>query len=125
MRGLNRVMLLGNLGRDPEMKQLETGRARASFRVATSDWRNDHKTGEKIEHTEWHRVVAWGKTAELAGEFLRKGRRVLIEGRLQTRHWADAEGKERYYTEVVADSITFLDSPHTEAPTEAQAEAVS
>jgi single-strand DNA-binding protein len=121
MRGMNRVLLIGRLGRDPETKQTEGGHKLTTFSVATSDAWNDQKTGERVERTEWHRIVSWDKRAELAAEYLAKGRQVCIEGRLQTRKWQDAEGKDRWSTEVVAESITFLDAPRAASGDEAVA----
>ena len=109
MSGLNKVILIGNLGGDPEMKKLDSGRARTTFSIATSSNWTD-KSGERQERTEWHRIVAWGKTGELAAEYLSKGRQVCVEGRIQTRKWQDKEGGDRYTTEVVADNVTFLGS---------------
>jgi len=111
MGTINRVILIGNLGQDPEAKELEGGRALTKFSLATSDSWTDKKTGERVEQTEWHRIVSWGKTAELAAKYLGKGRQVCVEGRLQTRKWQDKEGKDHTTTEVVADNVTFLDKP--------------
>ena len=115
MSGVNRAILVGNLGADPEVRQVEGGKAMATFRIATSE-RFTNRDGEKEERTEWHRVVAWGKTAELAGEYLTKGRKVYVEGRLQTRKWTDRDGQERRTTEVVASQITFLGKGNAERP---------
>lgn len=107
--GLNKVLLIGRLGGDPEIRYTTNGTAVANFNVATNEtWTN--KEGEKGERTEWHKIVVWGKQAELCGEYLSKGRQVFIEGRLQTRSYEDKEGKKRYITEVRADSVQFLDS---------------
>ena len=100
-RGVNRVTILGNLGNDPEVKHTNSGSAIASLTVATSESWNDKATGEKKEITEWHRVVLFGKLAEVAGEYLRKGSQVYIEGQLRTRKWTDNAGVEKYTTEVV------------------------
>ena len=100
-RGVNRVTILGNLGNDPEVKQTNSGSAIANLTVATSESWNDKATGEKKENTEWHRVVLFGKLAEVAGEYLRKGSQVYIEGQLRTRKWTDNAGVEKYTTEVV------------------------
>jgi single-strand DNA-binding protein len=108
MGSINRVFLIGNLGQDPESKELENGRARTTFSVATSESWNDKKTGEKVEQTEWHRIVSWGKTAEVVAKYLGKGSQVCVEGRLQTHKWQDKEGKDHTRTEVVADGVTFL-----------------
>ena len=100
-RGVNRVTILGNLGNDPEVKQTASGSAIANLTVATSESWNDKATGEKKEITEWHRVVLFGKLAEVAGEYLRKGSQVYIEGQLRTRKWTDQSGQEKYTTEIV------------------------
>ncbi|ECV1080092.1 single-stranded DNA-binding protein [Salmonella enterica subsp. enterica serovar Cerro] len=100
-RGVNRVTLLGNLGNDPEVKYTASGSAIANLTVATSESWNDKATGEKKEITEWHRVVLFGKLAEVAGEYLRKGSQVYIEGQLRTRKWTDNAGVEKYTTEIV------------------------
>lgn len=100
-RGVNRVTILGNLGNDPEVKYTASGSAIANLTVATSESWNDKATGEKKEATEWHRVVLFGKLAEVAGEYLRKGSQVYIEGQLRTRKWTDNAGVEKYTTEIV------------------------
>lgn len=100
-RGVNRVTILGNLGNDPEVKYTASGSAIANLTVATSESWNDKATGEKKEITEWHRVVLFGKLAEVAGEYLRKGSQVYIEGQLRTRKWTDNAGVEKYTTEIV------------------------
>ena len=100
-RGVNRVTILGNLGNDPEVKYTASGSAIANLTVATSESWNDKATGEKREAVEWHRVVLFGKLAEVAGEYLRKGSQVYIEGQLRTRKWTDNAGVEKYTTEVV------------------------
>lgn len=110
MSSVNRVILIGHLGKDPDLKHLENGRALATFRIATTEKWNDRVSGDRKEQTEWHRIVAWGKTAELAAEYLAKGRQVCIEGRIQTRKWKTDEGVDRYTTEVVASQVTFLGS---------------
>jgi single-strand DNA-binding protein len=108
-RGLNKVMLIGNLGKDPEMKYTPSGMPVTTFSVAVSrSWRTPE--GENREETEWFRVVAWQKLAETCNEYLRKGMRVYIEGRLQTRKWTDQQGQERYTTEVVANEMVMLSS---------------
>lgn len=107
MASLNKVFLIGNLGADPEVRYTASGGAVANFRIATTDVWND-KQGERQERTEWHRIVAWGKTAELCGEYLKKGRSVHIEGRIQTREWEDKDHNRRFTTEIVADRVTFL-----------------
>jgi single-strand DNA-binding protein len=105
--GVNKVILIGNLGADPEVRFTPGGQAVANFRIATSETWND-KNGQKQERTEWHRIVVWGKLAELCGEYLKKGRQCFVEGRLQTREWTDKENKKNYTTEVVASSVVFL-----------------
>ncbi|HHE7833232.1 TPA: single-stranded DNA-binding protein [Enterobacter asburiae] len=99
--GINKVILVGNLGQDPEVRYLPSGGAVCSLTLATSESWRDKATGEQKEHTEWHRVVLFGKLAEVAGEYLRKGYQVYIEGQLRTRKWTDQAGAERYTTEVV------------------------
>jgi len=101
--GINKVILVGNLGQDPEIRYTADGRAIANFSIATSETWNDRNTGEKREKTEWHRVVVFGKLAEICGEYLSKGRQVYIEGKLQTRKWQGQDGQDRYTTEVVVD----------------------
>ncbi|WP_339036969.1 single-stranded DNA-binding protein [Serratia symbiotica] len=100
-RGINKVILVGNLGQDPEVRYMPNGGAVANITLATSESWRDKTTGEKKEKTEWHRVVLFGKVAEVAGEYLRKGSQVYIEGSLQTRKWTDQAGAEKYTTEVV------------------------
>lgn len=100
-RGLNKVQLIGHLGQDPEVRYLPNGKAVANLSLATSDTWKDKQTGEPKERTEWHRVVLYEKLADVAGEYLRKGAQVYIEGELRTRKWADQNGQERYTTEVV------------------------
>lgn len=100
-RGVNKVILVGNLGNDPEVKYTNSGSAIANLTVATSESWNDKATGEKRESVEWHRVVLFGKLAEVAGEYLRKGSQVYIEGQLRTRKWTDQSGQEKYTTEIV------------------------
>jgi single-strand DNA-binding protein len=105
--GVNKVILIGNLGADPEVRFTPGGQAVANFRIATNESWVD-KQGQKQERTEWHRIVAWGKLAELCGEYLKKGRQAYVEGRLQTREWTDKEGKKNYTTEIVANTVQFL-----------------
>ncbi|MBS1149833.1 MAG: ssb [Myxococcaceae bacterium] len=105
--GLNKVLLMGNLGRDPEVRFTAGGTAVANFSIATNEsWKD--KNGQQQEKTEWHRIVVWGKLAELCGEYLKKGRQAFIEGRLQTREWTDKEGKKNYSTEIVANNVQFI-----------------
>lgn len=105
---VNKVILIGNLGRDPEVRSTPSGQPVASFTLATSRrWRD--KNGQKQEQTEWHNIVVWGKQAEIAGQYLTKGKQVFIEGRLQTRSWDDRQtGEKRYRTEVVCDNFQML-----------------
>ena len=102
--GVNKVILVGNLGKDPEVRYTPSGQAVANFNIATNENWTD-KQGQKQERTEWHRIVVWGKVAELCGEYLSKGRQVYIEGRLQTREWTNKEGAKQYTTEVVANPV--------------------
>lgn len=107
MAGVNKVILVGNLGRDPEVRYTKSGQAVASFSLATSE-RWTGKDGNKEEKTEWHRIVAWGKLGEICGEYLSKGKQVYIEGRLQTREWEDNDGNKKQTTEIVANNMTML-----------------
>ena len=109
MASVNKVILIGNLGRDPETRYLPDGGAVTNISVATTDTWKD-KSGEKQERTEWHRVAFFGRLAEIAGEYLKKGSPVYIEGRLQTRKWQDKEGQDRYTTEIVANEMKMLGS---------------
>ena len=102
--GVNKVILVGNLGKDPEVRYTPSGQAVANFTIATNENWTD-KQGQKQERTEWHRIVVWGKAAELCGEYLSKGRQVYVEGRLQTREWTNKEGAKQYTTEVVANPV--------------------
>ncbi|SVA74797.1 uncharacterized protein METZ01_LOCUS127651 [marine metagenome] len=107
-RGVNKVILIGNLGQDPEVSHLQDGTAVANFSLATTDsWSKD---GETNERTEWHKIVAWRRLAEICGEYLHKGRQVYIEGRIQTRKWEDRDGNTRYTTEIVAQNMQMLGS---------------
>lgn len=107
MAGVNKVILIGNLGRDPEVRYTGAGTAVANFTLATTENWTD-KSGNKQERTEWHRIVVWGRTAELCGEYLAKGRQVYLEGRLQTREWTDKENRKQFTTEIVANQVVFL-----------------
>lgn len=104
-RGINKVILVGNLGQDPEVRYMPNGNAVANFSVATSESWKDKQTGETRDRTEWHRVVVFGKLAEIAGEYIKKGTQVYLEGQLQTRKWQDQSGQDRYTTEVVINPI--------------------
>lgn len=108
-RGINKVILIGNLGQDPEVRYMPQGGAVANLSIATSESWKDKATGEMKEQTEWHRVVIYQRLAEIAGEYLRKGSKVYIEGKLKTRKWQDQQGVERYTTEIVANELQMLD----------------
>lgn len=107
-RGVNKVILVGNLGADPETRYTASGQAVTTFRIATSETWKDKSTGEAQERTEWHRIKTFGRLAEIAGEYLRKGRQVYIEGRLRTDKYTDKDGIERYTTDIVADEMQML-----------------
>lgn len=107
MSGINKVILVGRLGTDPEVKAISSGNTVARLSLATSEQWTDRE-GKKQERTEWHRVVVWGKLADLCGKYLTKGRQVYIEGRLQTRSWEDQQGQKKYTTEIVANTVQFL-----------------
>ena len=109
-RGINKVILVGNLGGDPEMRYMPNGEAVARLSVATSESWKDKTTGETQERTEWHRVVMFRRLGEIAGQYLRKGSKVYIEGKLRTNKWQDQSGQDRYTTEIVADQMQMLDS---------------
>ncbi len=136
-RGINKVILVGNLGRDPEVRYMPNGNAVANITLATSESWKDKQTGETQEKTEWHRVVLFRRLGEIAGEYLKKGSQVYIEGKLQTRKWQDSDGNDRYTTEVIANEMQMLggrnaggsagfssdDAADTRAPAPAVAEA--
>lgn len=110
MGSVNKVILIGNLGRDPEVRHTPSGAAVTNFSIATNEaWNN--RDGQREERTEWHRVVAFGKLAEICGQYLKRGKQVYVEGRLQTRQWEDRDGNKRSTTEVVATNITMLGRP--------------
>lgn len=109
-RGVNKVILVGNCGQDPETRYTASGTAITNVSIATSDVWKDKQTGQQQERTEWHRVVFFNRLAEIAGEYLRKGSKVYVEGRLQTRKWQDQQGQDRYMTEIVAGEMQMLDS---------------
>jgi len=110
MAGVNKVILIGNLGADPEVKYLSNGTTVATFRIATSENRVNRSSGEKTTITEWHRIVAFGRLAEICGEYLNKGKQVYLEGRLRTRSWEDKDGNRKYTTEIVANQMQMLGS---------------
>jgi single-strand DNA-binding protein len=110
MASVNKVIIVGNLGRDPETRYMPSGDAMTNIAVATTDKWKDKATGEQKEATEWHRVAFFGKLAEIAGQYLKKGSQVYIEGKLRTRKWTDKEGVEKYTTEIIADTMQMLGS---------------
>lgn len=112
-RGVNKAIVLGNLGNDPETKFLSSGAAVTTLSVATSETWKDKQTGENQERTEWHRVTAFGKLAEIMGEYLKKGSKVYIEGSLRTNKWQDKDGNDRYTTEIIANEMQMLDTKGT------------
>ena len=125
-RGVNKVILVGNLGRDPEVRYSPNGSAVANVTIATSESWKDKNSGEKQERTEWHRIVFFGRLAEIAGEYLKKGAQIYVEGRLQTRKWQDKEGHDRYTTEIVANDMQMLGSRGgAGAPSEPMPEAAT
>ena len=108
-RGVNKVILIGNLGADPEVKYTPSGVPVANFNLATTESWTDRSSGERQERTEWHRLVLWRRLAEIAGQYLKKGSKVFVEGKLQTRSWDDQNGQKRYTTEVVVNDMQMLD----------------
>ena len=136
MASVNKAIIVGNLGRDPETRYMPNGEAVTNIAVATTDSWKDKATGEKKELTEWHRITFYRKLAEIAGQYLKKGSQVYIEGRLQTRKWTDKEGTERYTTEIIADSMQMLgakqggnahqnDEDYSQAPAQPARQAAS
>ena len=117
---VNKVILIGRLGQDPELKYTPSGASVCNFSLATSETWNDKASGQKQERTEWHRVVVWGKMAELCNQYLSKGRQAFIEGRLQTRSWEDQNGNKRYTTEINASTVQFLGGASQGAPSNNQ-----
>lgn len=111
---VNKVILIGNLGKDPEVRHLENGAVVANFSIATSEVYKDRNTGEKVENTEWHDVVVWRGLAEVVEKYVRKGYKVYVEGKLKKRSWQDKEGITRYTTEIVADELSILSRPDKE-----------
>ena len=109
-RGVNKVILIGNVGRDPEVRYMPNGNAVANVTLATSETWKDKNTGENQERTEWHRVVFFRRLGEVVGEYVKKGSKIYVEGRLQTRKWQGQDGQDRYTTEIVADQMQMLDS---------------
>ena len=111
MAGVNKAIVVGNLGRDPEMRYTPSGVPVATFSIATSEEWKDKDSGQKQERTDWHRIVAWRGLAEICGKYLRKGSQVYIEGKIQTRSWEDRDGVQRYTTEIIAQNMQMLGSP--------------
>lgn len=109
-RGVNKVIIVGNLGKEPEIKYMPNGNAVANLTVATSETWKDKNTGEQAEKTEWHRIVAFRRLAEIMGEYLKKGSKVYLEGKLQTRKWQDKNGADHWTTEIIVDQMQMLDS---------------
>jgi single-strand DNA-binding protein len=114
MAGVNKVILIGNLGKDPELRYTPGGQPVASFPLATTERWSD-KNGQRQDRTEWHNIVVWGKLAELANQYLKKGRSAYIEGRITNRSWDDKDGNKKYKTEIVANQIQFLGSPQSQS----------
>lgn len=127
MRGVNKVMLIGNLGKDPVVRYMPSGNAIATLTLATSDSWKDKQTGEQQERTEWHNVVYFNRLAEVCGEYLRKGSKIYVEGKLRTRKWQDKDGQDRYTTEINADELQILDSrsngDYSNSPTNSEQES--
>ncbi len=121
-RGVNKVILIGNLGKDPETKYMPSGDCVCNFSLATSESWNDKQTGDKVEKTEWHNIVMFRRLAEVAGEYLRKGSQVYIEGKLKTRKWQDKNGNDRYTTEIEAREMQMLGSRGSNAAAGAPAQ---
>ncbi|MDP4588116.1 MAG: single-stranded DNA-binding protein [Flavobacteriales bacterium] len=115
MAGINKVILVGNLGKDPEVRYLENGTAVCSFPLATSETYTDRNSGEKKTQTEWHNVVLWRKLAEIGEKYLKKGSQVYIEGKMRTRSWEDQSGQKKYTTEVIGDIMQLLGRPNEQS----------
>lgn len=124
MNGINKAIILGTLGQDPETRYLPSGEAVTNIRVATTERWKDKASGEEKEATEWHRIVFFGRIAEVAGEYLKKASKCYVEGKFRTRKWQDKDGRDRYTTEIVADKLQLLDSkPRTGEPEKAPEQA--
>ncbi|WP_445425211.1 single-stranded DNA-binding protein [Alishewanella sp. HL-SH06] len=119
-KGINKAILIGNLGQDPEVRYAQNGNAVCNLSIATSESWTDKATNERKEATEWHKVVIYQRLAEIAGEYLRKGSKVYIEGKLKTRKWQDKDGIDRYTTEIVCDELQMLDGAPQQAPAQNQ-----
>ncbi len=124
MAGINKVILVGRLGKDPEVRYTPSGVAVANFTVATSEEWKDKVTGEKQERTEWHKIVAWRRLGEICGEYLHKGSQVFIEGRIQTKTWEDRDGNTRYTTEIIAQNMQMLGAPGKQGGAESVSESM-
>lgn len=124
-RGINKVILVGNVGVDPDVRYLPSGNAATTLSVATSETWKDKQTGERQERTEWHRVVCFNRLGEIAGEYIRKGSKIYVEGSLRTRKWQDQQGQDRYTTEIIASNVQMLDSKGTPGANPAYAEMPS
>ena len=122
MSGINKVILIGNLGADPEIRQMPSGEQVATISIATSERWKDKQTGEQNEKTEWHRVVFFNRLAEIAGQYLRKGSKVYVEGRIQTRKWQGQDGQDRYTTEIIVRNMQMLDGEAQSAAPQAHAQ---
>jgi len=118
--GVNKVILIGNLGKDPDMRTMPNGNAVANITIATSESWKDKNTGEQQEQTEWHRVVFFRRLAEVVGEYVKKGSKIYVEGKLKTRKWQDQSGQDPYTTEIIADQMQMLDSRGNLAPQQNQ-----
>jgi len=118
---VNKVILIGNLGKDPEVRHLENGATVANFPIATSETYTDRNTGQRVENTDWHDIVVWRGLAEVVEKYVKKGTKVYVEGKLKKRSWQDKEGNTRYTTEVVADELTILSSRNEQRPEGQQA----
>ena len=127
MSSLNKVMIIGNLGKDPEVRFTGSGSAVANLAIATSETWKDKNTGENQERTEWHRIVLFGRVAEVAGEYLKKGSKIFVEGKLQTRKWTDQNQVEKYTTEIVGSEMRMLDSRSSQMtePTNSSSQSMS
>lgn len=119
-RGINKVILVGNLGQDPETRYMPSGGAATNISVATSESWKDKQSGEPVDRTEWHRVIFFNKLAEIAGEYLKKGAKVYVEGSLRTRKWQAQDGSDRYTTEIIGSVMQMLDSRGGEAPAQSK-----
>lgn len=120
-KGVNKVIIIGNVGKEPETKTFQNGGSIVNVTVATSESWKDKISGENTERTEWHKIVFNGKLAEIASQYIKKGSKIYIEGKLKTRKWQDKEGQDRYTTEIVADNVQFLDTRKESAPQEKSA----